>query len=77
VWIRTLEQEAMKLKSLWRPHDVRDARTMGYLLREANSTEWIQPKRKNYVVVNKPERSWTSEQSLEFFQLIFGLALVR
>ena len=30
-----LEQEAIKLKLPWRPHDVRDARAVGYLPRKA------------------------------------------
>jgi hypothetical protein len=31
---QTPEQEAVKLKLLWRPQDVRNARAMGYLPRK-------------------------------------------
>jgi hypothetical protein len=53
---------------------------MGYLLRKAANREWNQPERRNCIAANKAERSWTSDmemQSLEFAQLIFGLALVQ
>jgi hypothetical protein len=37
----TLEQEAVKLKLMWRPQDVKDARTVGYLSRTATNREWM------------------------------------
>jgi hypothetical protein len=39
--------EAVKVKPglLWKPQDVEDARSLGYLPRKANR-EWNQPKRK-------------------------------
>jgi hypothetical protein len=76
---QTLEQEVMKLWLPWRFQDIRDARAMGYLLRKAANREWNQPRRKNCVIVNKPERSLTSNmeiQNLGFAQLVSGLALV-
>ena len=36
---QTLEQETVTLKLPWRPQDIRDARTMGYLLRKAANRE--------------------------------------
>ena len=74
---QTLKQEAVKLRLLWQPWDVRCARAMGYLLRKAANREWNQPERRNCIAANKAERSWTSDmemQSLEFAQLFFGLA---
>jgi hypothetical protein len=52
-----LEQEYMALKFSWRPQDVIDAKSVGHLLRKAANRKWKQPKRKNYVAVNKAERS--------------------
>jgi hypothetical protein len=40
----------------------------------------VEPPEEKVAVVSKAERSWTSEmemQSLEFFQLVFGLALAQ
>ena len=73
------EQEAVKLKLLWRPQNVRHSSAVGLLLGKAVNREWKQPKTKNCVAVNKGKRSWTSDvemQSLEFARLVFGLALV-
>ena len=36
---QTLEQEAVKSKLLWRPHEVRDARAVGYLPEESCEQE--------------------------------------
>jgi hypothetical protein len=75
---QTLEQEAVKLKLPCRPKDVRDARVVGYLLKKADNKKWNQSRRKDYVVVNKAELDMRHGiQSLEFAQLIFGLALVQ
>jgi hypothetical protein len=74
-----------------RSQEIRDARAAGHLLRKAANREWNQPRGKKYVTVNKNERSWRSEEqtsnfpltsdmeiwSLEFVQLVFGLALVQ
>ena len=49
---QTLEQVAVKFKLSWRPQDVRDARAMRYLLRNAANREWKQPRRKKFVAVN-------------------------
>jgi hypothetical protein len=82
---KTLKQEAVTLKLPWRPQDVRDARTMGYLLRKTANREWKQTRRKKFVAVNKDEKgvgnlktaliSDTEMQSLEFAQLVSCLAL--
>ena len=53
---QTLEQEAITLKLPWRPQDVQDTRAMGYLLRKAANREWNQPRRKQFVAVNKDEK---------------------
>ena len=50
---QTLKQEAVTLKLPWGPQDVQDARAVGYLLRKAAKMEWIQPRRKKIVAVNK------------------------
>jgi hypothetical protein len=52
---QTLKQEAATLKLPWRLKDVKDARAMGYMLRKAANREWNQPKRKQFVAVNKNE----------------------
>ena len=67
-----LKQEAVTLKLPWRPQGVRDARAMGYLL-------------KNVVAINKDEKgignlktaltSAMEMQSFEFAQLVSCLAL--
>ena len=53
---QTLKQEAVTLKLPWRPQDVRESRAMGYLLRKAANREWNQPRRKQFVAVNKDEK---------------------
>jgi hypothetical protein len=82
---QTLKQEALTLKLPWRLKDVRDARVMGYMLRKAANREWNQPRRKQFVAVNKDRKksgdlktSLTSameRQSLEFVQLVSCLSL--
>ena len=52
---QTLKQEAVTLKLPWKLKDVRDARAMGYMLRKAANREWNQPRRKQFVAVNKDE----------------------
>jgi hypothetical protein len=51
---QTLKEEAVTLKLLWRLKD--NARTMGYMLRKAANREWNQPRRKQFVAVNKDEK---------------------
>ena len=61
------------------------ARAVGFLLRKAANREWNQPRRKNFVVVNKDEKGVgdlkttltldMEMQSLEFAQLVSCLAL--
>jgi hypothetical protein len=41
---QTLEQEAVKLKLTWRPQNVKDARALKYLLRNAANREWNEPR---------------------------------
>ena len=53
---QTLKQEAVTLKLPWRLKDVKDARAMGYMLRKAANREWNQPRRKQFVAVNKDEK---------------------
>ena len=53
---QTLKQEAVTLKLPWRPNDVKDARALGYLPRKAANREWNQPRRKQFVAVNKDEK---------------------
>ena len=82
---QTLKQEAVKLKLMWRPQHVKDARVLGYLLRKTDNREWNQPRRKKFVAVNKDEKgvgdvktTLTSDmemQNLEFVQLVSSLAL--
>jgi hypothetical protein len=43
---QTLKQEAVTLKLPWRLKDVKDARSMRYMLRKAANREWNQPRRK-------------------------------
>ena len=52
---QTLKQEAVTLKLPWRLKDVKDARAMGYMLRKAANREWNQPRRKQFIAVNKVE----------------------
>jgi hypothetical protein len=53
---QTLKQEAATLKLPWRLKDVKDARAMGHMLRKAANREWNQPRRKQFVEVNKDEK---------------------
>ena len=83
VWM--LKQEAVTLKLPWSLQDVPDSRAVGYLLRKAANREWNQPRRKNFVAVNKDEKgvgdlkttlkSAMVMQRLEFAQLVSCLAL--
>ena len=50
---QTLKQEAVLP---WRLKDVKDARAMEYMLRKAANREWNQPRRKQFVAVNKDEK---------------------
>jgi len=80
VWIPDIGPRSCEIEVALVTPNVQGARVMRYLLRKAANREWIQPKRKNCVAVNKAERSWTSDMekhSLEFAQQIFGLALVQ
>jgi hypothetical protein len=52
---QTLKQEAVTLKLPWRLKDV-NVRAMGYMLRKAANREWNQPRRKQFVAVNKDEK---------------------
>ena len=45
----------------WRLKDVGDAIVLGYLLKKPN-TGFNRPKEKKYIVVNKAERTWRSEE---------------
>jgi hypothetical protein len=51
-----LKQKAVTLKLPWRLKDVKDARAIGYMLRKAAKREWNQPRRKQFVAVNKDEK---------------------
>lgn len=62
--MKTLEQEAIRLRLTWISQDVRDARSVGYLLRKSANRESKWPKRKTCVVVKKVERSCRSEECL-------------
>jgi hypothetical protein len=53
---QTLKQEAVTLKFPWRLKDDKDARAMGCMLRKAANREWNQPRRKQFVAVNKDEK---------------------
>lgn len=55
----------MKEKPGWRFQNVRDTRVMGYPLRKAASREWSLFKIKNCVVVEKANRSWSSEECFD------------
>jgi hypothetical protein len=52
----TLKQEAVTLKLPWRLKAVKDDRAMGYMLRKATNREWNQPRRKQFVAINKDEK---------------------
>jgi hypothetical protein len=51
-----LKPEAVALKLPWKAQDIKDSRALGYVLRKAAKREWNQPRRKNFVVVNKDEK---------------------
>jgi hypothetical protein len=53
---QTLKQEAVTLKLPWGLKDLKDARAMWYMLRKAANREWNQPRRKQFVAVNKDEK---------------------
>ena len=53
---QTLKQETVTLKLPRRLKDVKDARAMGNMLRSAAYREWNQPRRKQFVAVNKDEK---------------------
>jgi hypothetical protein len=82
---QTLKQKAVALKLPWRPQDVQDSSAVSYLLRKTPNREWNQPRRKQFVIVNKDEKgvgnlktALTSDmemQSLEFAHLVSFLAL--
>ena len=44
------------MKLLWRLKDVKYGRAMVYMLRKAANREWNQPRRKQFVAVNKDEK---------------------
>ena len=53
---QTIKEEAVSLKLPWGLKDVKDARAMGYMARKAANREWNQPRRKQFVAVNKDEK---------------------
>jgi hypothetical protein len=53
---QTLKQEAVTFKLPWRLKDVKDAIAMGYMLRKVANRELNQPRRKQFVAVNKDEK---------------------
>jgi hypothetical protein len=53
---QTLKQEAVTLKLPWRLKDVKYARAIGYMLRKAANRKWNQPRRKQFVAINKNEK---------------------
>jgi hypothetical protein len=53
---QTLKQEAVTLQLPWRLKDVKYARAMGYKLRKAANRKWNQPRRKQFVAINKNEK---------------------
>jgi hypothetical protein len=68
-----LEKECIKLP--WIPHNSRDIRAMGYLLRKATNRESSTLKG-----IGDPQSSLTSDMemlTLEFAQLAFGYSLVQ
>ena len=66
---QTLRQESLTLKLPWRPQDVRDARVISYLLRKTANREWIQPRRKKFVAINKDEKG---VGALDCFDIRYG-----
>ena len=63
---QTLEQVAVKLKLLWRPKDVRDARAMGHMLRKAVNRDWNYPSRKKCVAAIKAVDTGLPKSSGEY-----------
>lgn len=59
---KILEKEAVKLRVLWIPQDVRNARVVRYLPKKVVDREWDQLMRKKCVTVNKIERTWSPEE---------------
>ena len=59
--------EAVKVKPelLWRPPNIGDAGTMGYLLNRTDNRKWNQPKREKCVAVNRAEKSGRSEEHFD------------
>jgi hypothetical protein len=53
---QTLKQEAVTLKLPWIFKDVKYATAMGYMLRKAANRKWNQPRRKQFVIINKNEK---------------------
>jgi hypothetical protein len=53
---QTLKHEAVTLKLPWRLKDVKDDRAIGYMLRKAANREWNQPRRKQFVAVNRDKK---------------------
>ena len=53
---QTLKQKAVALKLPWRPQDVQDSSAVSYLLRKTPNREWNQPRRKQFVAVNKDDK---------------------
>ena len=80
-----LEQEAVKLKLNWGPQDYNDAKANGCLARIVANRKWSQPRRKNFVAVNKDAKGFEDMktalpsdmeiQSLGFAQVLSCLAL--
>jgi hypothetical protein len=52
---QTLENEAVRLKVLWRPKNIQDVRAMGYMLKTAANRKKNLPRRKKFIVVNKDQ----------------------
>ena len=50
--------ERLLVKPSWSgtPQCIEDTRAMGYMLRKAANREWNQPRRKQFVAVNKDEK---------------------
>jgi hypothetical protein len=53
---QTLKQEPVTLKLSWTLKDVKNARAMLYMPRKAANREWNQPRKKQFVAVNKDEK---------------------
>ena len=50
------ERRSCNIEIFWRLKDVKDARAMGYMLRKAANREWNQPRRKQFVAINKDKK---------------------